>query len=383
MNDGSSQFEAGAAVRPITPSGPCLLSGYPRGPRVSTGVHDELLCSALYLSSGGSGVLILSVDLNLVSRELVGRVRERIAAATGIAAATIAIAATHTHSGPVIGRRRGDWDDWVEPEPDQGYLELLAGRMVEAGCEAIRSARAAQVGLTSFPVGGIGSHHQNPLGPADWEATLLVARDAATRLPIGSFFIYAMHPTVLGGDATQVSGDFPHFFREFLWDVGTFPRSAPILFLNGASGDQSPRFLVRANTFAEAQRLGDRLGRFAQAAALGISFFSDGAVEVRSVAMGVDGSPAGIQVLRIGVWNIVFWPGEFLVESGLELKARCARTWLVTLANGELPACLATEAEASAGLGETGHTVAASRDKQRFIEATMALLRPRNPRCAP
>jgi neutral ceramidase len=45
----SAGLQAGAAVADLTPAGSVFLYGYPYVARDSTGVHDPLLCAALYL----------------------------------------------------------------------------------------------------------------------------------------------------------------------------------------------------------------------------------------------------------------------------------------------------------------------------------------------
>ena len=56
-------LRAGAAKRSLTPSAPAPLFGYPNVRRVSTGVHDPILASALYLADSATpdkGVVLLS-----------------------------------------------------------------------------------------------------------------------------------------------------------------------------------------------------------------------------------------------------------------------------------------------------------------------------------
>jgi hypothetical protein len=68
-----------------------------------------------------------------------------------------------------------------------------------------------------------------------------------------------MHPTVLHEDSTLVSADFPHYTRVQVQEHVGSP--VPVVYLNAPSGNQSPRHYVEGQTFAEAERLGRRLGR--------------------------------------------------------------------------------------------------------------------------
>ncbi|MFM9029852.1 MAG: neutral/alkaline non-lysosomal ceramidase N-terminal domain-containing protein, partial [Opitutaceae bacterium] len=100
-NGENAGLRAGAAVTDLTPEGSVFLFGYPHVPRLSTGIHDRLQCSALYLEGGGGRALFLAADLIFVGRKLAGEVRRRIAAETGVPEEAVMITATHTHSGPV------------------------------------------------------------------------------------------------------------------------------------------------------------------------------------------------------------------------------------------------------------------------------------------
>ena len=95
---------AGAATADITPDDSQFLFGYPHVPRYSTGVHDRLLSSALFLSDGQTPLLWVANDVIFISRQTAQRVRDRIEQQTGIPAANMMITATHTHSGPLTVR---------------------------------------------------------------------------------------------------------------------------------------------------------------------------------------------------------------------------------------------------------------------------------------
>ena len=72
-----------------------------------------------------------------------------------------------------------------------------------------------------------------------------------------------MHPTVLHEDSTVISGDFPAFARAYLQEH-VLGDACPVVYHMGASGNQSPRHVTRANTLEEATRLGHLLGRAAE-----------------------------------------------------------------------------------------------------------------------
>ena len=267
-------LRAGAAVADLTPEGPVFLFGYPHVPRLSTGVHDRLECAALYLAGGGGAALFLANDLIFVGRKLAGEVRRRIAAETGVPEEAVMITATHTHSGPVTVDYVSNAADPVVPRADRAYLRFIGERMVAAAVQAVRSAVPAEAGLAVARAEGVGSNRHDPAGPADPDVPVLVVRALSDARPLACMVGYAMHPTVLHEDSTVVSGDFPYFTRAFL-QGGALPAGCPVLYHNGASGNQSPRHVARANTLAEARRLGENLGRAVAAALPSVRFSSD------------------------------------------------------------------------------------------------------------
>lgn len=268
---------AGAATVDITPAGAVFLHGYPHMPRMSTGVHDPLECAALFVKQGSASALFLANDVIFVPRAVVRRARARIAQGTGVPEAAIMISATHTHSGPVTSDQLSNAADPVVPRADPAYLALLEDRLVEAAQRAVAAAVPAEIGLALARAAGVGTNRHDPHGPADPEVPVLVARDLATATPLAAMVVYAMHPTVLHEDSTLISGDFPAFTRQALRE-GALPAHCPIVYHNGASGDQSPRHVTRGNTFAEARRLGENLAHAIAAVLPRIEYHRDLAI---------------------------------------------------------------------------------------------------------
>jgi hypothetical protein len=53
--------------------------------------------------------------------------------------------------------------------------------------------------------------------------------------------------------------------------------------------------------------------------------------------------PVEIQIVIVGGWKLVAWPGEIFVEYSLELKKKCQDVFVISLSNGELQGYLVTE----------------------------------------
>jgi neutral ceramidase len=438
QSENSGGLRAGFGRADITPLSPCFLVGYPHVERISTGTHDPLFASALCLESAGCMLVFISVDLLFVSPEWTRDCRGRIAEATGIPPGNILIGATHTHSGPQTVDLLVWKGDPVVPPCDPEYMEYSCAGTARSAIDAWKSLISAEIAVTSADVSGLaGGNRIDPNGPEDPEAGLVIVRRLLDGTPLALLAVYGMHPTILHEDSTLFSGDFIAFTRTHLEQ--TF--GVGVVYLNGVSGNQSPRRFVRAQTFAEAERLGLALGlRIAEALRMvdgfqseiplaastekflieGKSFPSNdvasarldaakknyeelkraqaGHAEVRTAECTVFGAEevltlsraeasgeaeafrqkyceAEVQVFRVGDTAIVGWPGEFFVEYGLEVKSRTrSRTFITTMANGELQGYIVTpEAERAGGYEAQMAFFPASVGK-KFVEATVQLV---------
>src|SRR4051794_32122207 len=97
----AADLEAGVAAVEITPPKGYRMAGY-YAERLSTGTHDPLYAKALVFRQGGRQAALVFCDLVGVPRAVASRARERAGAATGIPVANIAVAATHSHTGPLF-----------------------------------------------------------------------------------------------------------------------------------------------------------------------------------------------------------------------------------------------------------------------------------------
>ncbi len=432
---------AGAAAVDITPVGSQFLYGYPHVPRFSTGVHDPLWSSALYLADGDRSVVLIANDVIFVTRELTRRARERIAEATGIPAGHILISATHTHSGPVTVRYLSNEADPVVPEPDPKYLRRLEDGIVAAAQQAYASAQEAVIGLAVANGSSVGTNRRSPSAPRDPEVPVLAVRRPDGGPFVAVMTVCSMHPTVLHEDSTLISGDFPAMTRQYLHEHVVGPQ-CPVVYHTGPA-----RRVTRGNTFAEAERLGHALGAAIELAIRAIEYRADviiesrqamitemplrdfpspasaeaalerakrrleqlrqsdaaraeirtaecdwfGAEETLTLARAAASGrlqaaarsclPAEVQMIRVGPWSFVGWPGEVFVEFALAVKARHRDTYIISLSNGELQGYLVTAEAAEEGGYEASNALFRSPDGGNLlVEATLGLLEERGGR---
>jgi neutral ceramidase len=431
-------LRAGVAVRDISPRKPMFLIGYPHVPRISIGIHDPLLVSALCLANGETALLLISVDVLFISRESTETCRTAIARACGMPASNILIGATHTHSGPVTATMLAWRDDPVVPAPDAEYMEIFHAGIVQAATAAWQAARPAQLAVTTARVEGVGCNRLAPDGAFDSEAGLLAVRSEGKLVALT--LVYGMHPTVLHEDSRWVSSDFPYYARQQLSEA--FPGLTTV-YHNAPCGNLSPRYHVRSQTFAEAERLGRKLGS-SVAAALGRlreeDFQADiplaalqgyaelvpnhfSTVEeaqralreaqqhfeqlkregsshgpVRTAECVVFGCEEGltlakaqaagetarlqeryrqaeVQAFRIGDTLVIGLPGEQFVEYALQLKrAAPARTFVLSLANGELQGYIITPEARNQLSYEAAFALFGAESGQRLIDTALGRL---------
>ena len=251
-------LKAGTAQVDISPEQPMFLWGYPHVERISTGVNDPLYASVLFMDNGNDAVMTIALDLLYITAEDTAEVRNRIVDQLDIEATNIMITCSHTHSGPVTVDLIISGSDPIVPAVDKAYMAQVKTRIIDAAIAAVNSAVDAQVAITSAEIDGVGCNRHDPNDARDAEAGIIVVRDAQTNNIFAISLIYCMHPTVMHEDSTLISSDFPGYTRQYLQQhLGD---DVTILYHTGPQGNQSPRYHVTGQTFAEAERLGNILG---------------------------------------------------------------------------------------------------------------------------
>jgi hypothetical protein len=237
----TDDLHVGAALADITPAGDQARE---RGARA--GAHDPLRAKALVFRQGTQQAAIVICDLINVSANLTGPTRRLAAQKTGIPIEHIAIAATHTHTGP-----RGHND--LLPGDESSYAAKVRDAIVDAIVRAHAAARPAQLAVAATyqqPVISFNRRFhladgtvrmnpgfQNPSivrpeGPIDPELRFLLARDAQQR-PIASLTNFALHLDTVGGN--QYSADYPYYIEQSL--QAQFGQDFVSLFGTGCCGD--------------------------------------------------------------------------------------------------------------------------------------------------
>ena len=285
--DGASpeMIEAGVATVDITPPVPYRMCGYFHE-RPSTGMHDPLLAKAIVLRQKDQQVALVFCDIIGVSAEVGDRAKQLASEKTGIPAANVMVAGTHSHTGPLFFgalhtfyHDRAVAKDGRDPLEAVDYPAKLAQGIAQAVADAQAALRPAQLeaGTTQEP--GLsfnrrfhmkdGSVRFNPgfknpdivwpAGPIDPEVGLLLVRGADAK-PLASLTVFALHLDTTGG--TLYSADYPFYLSQSLRKQ--FGDQFVSLFGTGTCGDIN-HFDVTTTTQRKAEQIGTQLAETVKA----------------------------------------------------------------------------------------------------------------------
>lgn len=202
-------------------------------------VHDDLYAKALYLQSGKTSLLLISLDLC----ELAGAesLQADIRAATQVQHVLISV--THTHSGPYTCPTAA-LPDAVNPD----WLVWMRTQVLAAAEEAAANTFPAKFGAAQAMVSEVGKNRR--AGHTVTDPALTVATVTDEHNTVRALLInYACHSTVLDGNNFKISADYPGFLYTFLSE--RYP-DAQVMFTNGAAGDINIGYSSDASALGEA-----------------------------------------------------------------------------------------------------------------------------------
>ncbi len=221
-------MKIGFAAVDYTPPPGLVLMGNFRDDYAARGVHDPLFARAMaFEDAAGSRAVILSLDICMLDRVSVARLRKFIQSRCGLPGENLLVAATHTHSGPA-SMRIGSL-----PKCDDAQIERFLSKAADAVPAALANMQESDltVGSATEPRLSFnrrllvkdGKTHMNweklppasvvqPLGPTDPELRVLTV----TRgwCPLAAAVNFGLHPAILAGDNWLYSADYPGYLAE-------------------------------------------------------------------------------------------------------------------------------------------------------------------------
>jgi hypothetical protein len=243
-------WQAGTAKVAITPKQSMWMSGYGARTKPSEGAVHDLWAKALAIKDpAGRTVLLVTLDLVGIDRQLSNRIRDTLQQRHGLGRDRIVLACSHTHCGPVVGTNLLTMykiDD-AERRRIAEYTKWLEDAIVNMAGEALR--RLADVRLSwgngrcDFAVNRR-ANRENDVpqlrdrlalqGPDDHDVPVLrVSRPDGSLMSV--IFGYACHCTVLS--FYQFCGDYAGFAQ---YELESRHPGATAMFVAGCGADQNP-----------------------------------------------------------------------------------------------------------------------------------------------
>jgi hypothetical protein len=351
-------LRAGAAKVDITPTQPCLLSGYASRTNLSIGAHDPLCARALALEHNGRRLVLVSVDVIAFHRTVMDYIRRPILDVCGLKPEELVISGTHTHAAPKLSL------DAASTHPNNvEHTKTLGSKLQKVVQDALAAVRPARigVGIGASPVGvnrrepflnKKGQRQirlgRNPDGSTDKDVQVLQVPDRETERLLAVLFAYATHSTSLGAKNLFVSGDVHGLAAQFIEKhLGTGIIAPGFA---GASGNIDPWFRVMPEIktdngwIPEPVLLGTMLGEEVVHTSNKILEFSqDGPIQslIKTIELPVKANPTStvpvvLTAARVGNVAFVGIGAEVFHEIGQAIKKASPfpHTFVITHCNG-------------------------------------------------
>ena len=224
----AGELKLGTAAVPINPPPGIGLAGYYHE-RSHEGVLDDIAVKATVLDDGQTHAALVVCDLISMPKWLVTEARKLVEERTGIPGSNVMIAATHTHTAPVLFRESSrDEIDGSAKAAAKNYSQTLPKLIAEAVAAAHEKRQPVRVSVAKEQETQLASNRRfwmrdgsvgwnpgkrnaqilRPAGPIDPEVGVFYAETIAAKpAPVLTFVNYAMHPDTTGG--TRISADYP------------------------------------------------------------------------------------------------------------------------------------------------------------------------------
>jgi hypothetical protein len=268
----TARWRAGVAKVNITPEKFMWMSGYAARTRPAEGKLNDLWAKALVLEDqGGKRALLITMDLVGIDRDFSLVLCDQLQKKYDLPRAAIALAVSHTHSGPVVGGNLSAMYrlDKSQQQLVNDYAKALHAQLVGVVGEALHKMAPAQLawgnGHSTFAVNRRNNKEADVpklrelgqlKGPVDHTVPVLAVRDLQGRLQ-AIVCGYACHATVL--DGYDWSGDYPGLTQSVLEKIHP---QAIALFWAGCGADQNP---VPRRKAALAEEYGSQLAESVEA----------------------------------------------------------------------------------------------------------------------
>ncbi|HEX5282757.1 MAG TPA: neutral/alkaline non-lysosomal ceramidase N-terminal domain-containing protein [Bryocella sp.] len=246
MPESKNQLIAGWARTEVVPPSHYPMAGYLARMKASRGSLTSLYVRALVLQQPSLRACIIVADLLLISPAWAARLRKRIAAAVAVPAGNVIVAATHTHSGPLVDTAPFRFSHSEAGKRTCKFMRELEEIFVQTAVTAWRTMQPVRASYKRVQIHGLATDRNHPKKNHTQQFVLLRLKGAKSSTVFG---VLPCHPTALGADNLYYSGDLHgeiarRYERQF--NVA--------LIANGACANISTRFTRRNQTPAQMSR---------------------------------------------------------------------------------------------------------------------------------
>ena len=272
----AGEFQAGVAVRTVTPSPLLPVSGGMGPSNAATEKRGELSVRAFALGDEKTQLVIVASDFLGFPAALGDRVRAEI---KWIPGDHILIGASHTHSAPdCYGFPDGNGGTGA----DLAYLDMVCEQMVGAIHSALASMRPAQLKINTGEARGKIAYNAYAEALYDPRCHVIQALDMNGK-NVATLVNYAVHPEVLGSNVGICSPDL-------IWPMTkTIEQSigGVAMFMNSAQGgmvtaDNRKSDGSDSRSWDECLRIGELLGKEALRIIEAAPFAKDTSIKVHA-----------------------------------------------------------------------------------------------------
>ena len=242
-------WKVGLARVKITPEQPIFMAGYASRDRPFASVHDDLYAKALVLvDEQGTRAALVTSDLIGLTAEIADPIRQRIEKQTGIAASSVLLSSSHTHTGPTLSLdpMPRDGRTLADTERTVAYTKQLQDKLVSVVVEAAKEPQPARlswgVGVVNFVMNRRETTDRgiilgvNPSGQADRSVPVLRLEGTDGKLR-AILFGAASHNTTLGANDYEISGDYAGHAQRL---IEAEQPGVQAMFILGCAGDANP-----------------------------------------------------------------------------------------------------------------------------------------------
>ena len=235
----ATDFRIGIGRKAITPQFPIWLNGYAARTQASEAASHDLWAKALVIEdSQANRVIIATVDVLGLSREITEEVTSRVIQKYGINRSQLLLNSSHTHGAPVIWPILGGMFNFspAELEAVVRYTQQLPKEIEAVIDMAMSSLVPMEIGYGHGSAGFGLNRRGTAVNPSDPDVPVVrfTTPDGKTAAILCG---YACHNTTLTGANILVNGDYSGYAMIELEKM--YP-GATALFLMGCGADQDP-----------------------------------------------------------------------------------------------------------------------------------------------